>query len=197
MLVHARAPESSLREYNLKSVGHVAMKPIKTWCLLLFALPSLGLANTSVIGGNTALAAGAQALRWGDFAVGVELTLAGLKVETSRLKRASGFSNLCAGYTALRDFAAAVSACDAALALNDKSWRIFNNRALALVGLGRHHEARLDLLAAAERAPDSPTVARTRAWIDARAPQVLIARETDGRAAAFASPQPRSPVDQD
>jgi len=157
--------------------GIIVMNLTKTLCVLALAVPSTGLANTSVFGGNAALEDGSRALRVGDFESGIALTLAGLKVETARLQRASGFSNLCAGYVGLGDFDAALSACDAALSLNDRSWRTFNNRALALVGLARYYEARLDLLAAAARAPDSPTVARTRAWIDARAPQVTIAQD--------------------
>jgi len=191
------APEHNVASTIGGKVGLVMMKLIRAFRVVLLMLPSVGLASTSVIGGDTALAAGAQALQGGDYANGIALTLVGLEVETSRLKRASGFSNLCAGYTALRDFDAAVIACDAAVSLNDKSWRVFNNRALALAGLGRHHEARLDLRAATERAPDSPTVARTRSWIDARAPQVLIARNFDADAGRAETPQPQSPVDQD
>jgi len=147
---------------------------LKFFCLLLLIVPLKGMASTSVLG-DTTLSAGARALQAGDIESGIALTLAGLETTTARLKRASGFSNLCAGYTYIEDYEAAVVACDQALELNQHNWRALNNRALALAGLGRYHEARLDLQSAGERAPASPTVARTRDWIDARSPRLLIA----------------------
>ena len=131
--------------------------------------------SATVFGGNGDLAAGARALRIGDFDEGIRLTLQGLKVETRRFKRAKGLSNLCAGYLGLLEHVAALSACDEALLLNEHNWHIYNNRALALLGLGRIHEARGNLKAALALNPDSPKLGRTRAWIDAHAPDIVLA----------------------
>jgi tetratricopeptide (TPR) repeat protein len=137
--------------------------------------------STTVLGANEALAAGSRALQLGFFEEGIRETLRGLAIETGRLQRARGFSNLCAGYTGTREYEKALAACDEALALSDRNWRTHNNRALALTGLGRAHEARQALAEALELRPESPTLQQTRAWIDARSPHVMLAGATDER----------------
>ena len=131
--------------------------------------------STTVFGANGNLADGARALRIGDFDEGIRLTLEGLKVEKRRFNRAKGLSNLCAGYLGLLEHVEALNACDAALSLNEHNWHIYNNRALALLGLGRIHEARGNLKAALALNPGSPKLGRTRAWIDARASDIVLA----------------------
>ncbi len=153
--------------------------------LLRTVLPSLALlaaataqadgGSKTVLGANEALAAGADALMAGDFEEGIRQTLRGLRAEAGRGSRARALSNLCAGYTGAGRHEEALAACDEAIALNAGNWRAFNNRSLALAGLGRVREARADLEAAVGINPASPQLARTRAWIEARAPRTVLA----------------------
>lgn len=132
--------------------------------------------STSVLGVNESLAAGSRALLLGEYETGVRLTERGLKLVSQRFERARALSNLCAGYTGLRQHEKALEACDAALKLNPQNWRIYNNRSLALLGLGRVVEARQDLAAALEMKPESPSLEKTRAWFDQHAPSTLVAQ---------------------
>jgi len=133
-------------------------------------------ASTTVFGINEALAAGSRALYLGDYDSGVRLTLEGLRIETRRVHRARALSNLCAGYTGLKEYDKALAACNEALAINGSNWRAYNNRALAWLGLGRVLEARDDLAAAAALQPNAPVLAKTRAWIEAHSPRTVLAR---------------------
>ncbi|NND37414.1 MAG: tetratricopeptide repeat protein [Gammaproteobacteria bacterium] len=160
------------------------MKGLKTGVVTIALLvSSAGLAgegvSSTVLGTNDALAAGSRALQLGSYDEGIRLTQRGLASETRRLQRARGFSNLCAGYAGTREYDKALGACGEALALNDRNWRAFNNLALTLTGLGRAHEARRALARAFELRPDSPTLQQTRAWIDERAPRVMLAGASD------------------
>jgi tetratricopeptide (TPR) repeat protein len=92
--------------------------------------------STTVIGVNEDLADGARALQMGDFEEGIRLTIAGLKVETSPRDRASGLSNLCAGYTAAKQYAEAIDSCSQSLRIDAENWQAYNNRALAYLGNG-------------------------------------------------------------
>jgi len=132
--------------------------------------------STSILGVNESLAAGSRALLLGEYETGVRLTEKGLKLVSHRFERARALSNLCAGYTGLRQHDKALAACDAALKLNPQNWRIYNNRSLALLGLGRVVEARQDLAAALALKPESPSLAKTRAWFDQHAPSTLVAQ---------------------
>ncbi len=82
---------------------------------------------------------------------------------------------MCAGYAGAGRHAEALAACDEAIQLNTGNWRAYNNRSLALLGLGRLGDARRDLAAAVAINPDSPKLAQTRAWIEARAPRTVLA----------------------
>lgn len=131
--------------------------------------------SATVFGMQASLADGSRALQLGDFETGVRLTLEGLKTERNRGNRARALSNLCAGYTALGEHDKALAACDEARLLSASNWRIYNNRALALVGLGRLSEARHDLEVAASLQPNATKLALTRDWIEAHAPRTVLA----------------------
>jgi tetratricopeptide (TPR) repeat protein len=162
------------------------MKGLRTGVVTIALLASsAGLAgegmSATVLGANESLAAGSRALQLGSYEEGVRLTQRGLASETRRMSRARGYSNLCAGYAGTREYEKALVACREALALNDRNWRTYNNLALALTGLDRAHEARLALTRAFELRPESPTLQRTRSWIDERAPRVMLAGASEQR----------------
>lgn len=111
--------------------------------------------STTVIGINEDLSAGARALQMKDYETGIELTLAGLKFESSRKNRASGLSNLCAGYTALKKYVEAIESCNEAIEIDERNWHAFNNRALAHLGRGDIEAAERDLREGLRLNPDS------------------------------------------
>ena len=112
---------------------------------LIMALPVSASENATVFGPNPDLSAGAFALQLGDYETGVERTRIGLKTEKSRKDRATGLNNLCAGLVGLRQYAEAIEACNASAEINGSNWRVYNNRSLAYLGLGRIELARIDL----------------------------------------------------
>lgn len=133
--------------------------------------------NETVIGTNPLLAAGERALRAGDYEQGLRLTLDGSRSAVSLHDRPGVYNNLCAGYVGVRRYAQALVACDKALEVRAQDWRVFNNRALALLGLGRIAAARADVDRGLALHPGSPTLARVAALIDQRAGRRLIAAE--------------------
>lgn len=135
----------------------------------------------TVIGTDPSLTAGAHALRMGDFEEGLSLTIEGLNsTMTMTLRdRAGALSNLCAGYLGIGQYVKALESCDQALELNDRNWRIYNNRALALLGAGRIVAARDDLEKGLALNPDSSTLARVAVLIDAQARSRVVATDRD------------------
>ncbi|HZF16215.1 MAG TPA: tetratricopeptide repeat protein [Steroidobacteraceae bacterium] len=101
--------------------------------------------SATVIGPNTLLTQGTEAMVFEHWQQGVELLEAGIKYATDPDQRAAAYSNLCAGYIALGDYDRALINCDAALKINSNNWRTYNNRAGALLGKGRLDEALNDV----------------------------------------------------
>ena len=130
------------------------------------------------IGSNPSLSAGAQALQIGDYEQGLKLTLEGLHSATMPRERASAYSNLCAGYLGIRQFDKALEACDKALDFNDRNWRIYNNRALALLYAGRIVAAGEDLEKGLAINPDSATLAKVSVLIDEQKRIRVVATES-------------------
>ena len=134
--------------------------------------------NIVVFGPNQDLAAGAMALQVGNYDEGVRLTRRGLKIEKSSKDRATGLSNLCAGLVGLRLYAEALVSCDQSLALKDRNWHVYNNRALAFLGLGRVERARMDMNRGLELKPGAGKLLKVAEMINARAAPML-AEATD------------------
>jgi tetratricopeptide (TPR) repeat protein len=118
---------------------------------LLFALTALGARagdagnSTTILGPSMLLTQGTEAMIAEQWQRGVELIERGLKETADVSERAAGYSNLCAGYIALRDYDRALANCDEALKLDTRNWRTYNNRAGALMGKGRLDEALHDV----------------------------------------------------
>ena len=144
------------------------MKRYATVFFMLFLTASAsGSGSTSVIGSDPSLSAGARALQLGQYQTGVELTRQGLKSAQSFRDRASAYSNLCAGLLGLNRIEEALQACDEALSLNARNWRVYNNRAIALLKSGQLHAARESLHKGLALNPDSPTLAKVASLIEA------------------------------
>ena len=126
-----------------------------------------------VFGPNEHLAAGAFALQTGDYEEGVRLTQLGLKTEKSRRDRATGLNNLCAGLVGLRRYGEALAACDESHALNDNNWRLYNNRSLAYLGLGKFDRARIDMNRGLELNPGSRKLSQVSRMINQRSTTLL------------------------
>lgn len=133
--------------------------------------------STTVIGVNEDLSAGARALQMKDYEEGVRLTIEGLKFENSRRNRASGLSNLCAGYTALQQYADAITSCNEAIDINNNNWHAYNNRALAYLGQGDIEAAKRDLEAGRRLNPDSRKLLEVAEMIEMREKSSPIAIE--------------------
>ena len=93
-----------------------------------------GDARTVIGPSNIDLADGAAALRTGDAEEGVRLTRRGLRSASSPRDRLAGYSNLCAGLIMLNRHEEAIESCDAAIAIDDRHWRSYSNRALPAPG---------------------------------------------------------------
>ena len=147
-------------------------------------------ARTVIGPANPLLAEGADALLAGDGERGVRLTLQGLGVASGNRERQIGYSNLCGGYIMLRQYTAAVDACDAAIAISVRNWRAYSNRALALTHLGRYEEAMADVSRGLELAPNSTKLREVRGILLDRTDPVAPTIEIDERRDAGAGTPP-------
>jgi tetratricopeptide (TPR) repeat protein len=110
--------------------------------------------SRTVIGpSNVHLADGADALLGGDIDEGVRLTLLGLESAHGLREKTAALSNLCAGYMLLGQPDDSLEYCDRAIAVNDRNWRAYNNRALVYMELERYEEAEADVIRGQELAP--------------------------------------------
>ena len=128
-------------------------------------------ARTVIGPSNVDLADGAAALRTGDAEEGVRLTRRGLRSANSTRDRLAGYSNLCAGLIMLNRDEEAIESCDAAIAIDDRHWRSYSNRALANLKLKRYAEAERDIRRGEALNPNARTLKKVRAmYLDAVEP---------------------------
>ena len=80
---------------------------------------------------NEYLAAGAEAIRAGQYDDGIRLTKLGLERPASPRDRAAGLSNLCAAHAAKSEPDVAITYCTESLTINEANWRAYSNRAYA------------------------------------------------------------------
>lgn len=135
---------------------------------------------------NLDLHRGAQALMAGRTEEGVEHTLRGLSYAQGKHEKDVGFSNLCSGYTVLKQLDEALRYCELMLERDDKSWRAYNNRALIYILSEQFEKANQDLVRAETLNPGAPTLKAARAIyrdaVDPVEPQVVIDdRPEDGQ----------------
>jgi len=146
---------------------------------LLMSVPAAVIAsepeNTMIIGPNQYLSDGASALQRGAYEEGIRLTLEGLRFQSSRIHRASALNNLCAGYIGARQYDRAIESCDEALEINERNWRIYNNRALAYLGAHQPGAARRELAKGLALNPESRKLDEVRALIESKDGPLLLA----------------------
>jgi len=142
-------------------------QPFAALILSAALLPSMAFGETpaassnTVIGPNTMLADGAEALMRGDWQRGVQLTQMGLTFAISQQDRASALANLCAGFAGLKQYQRALEHCDQSIALVSDNWRTWQNRAAANLGLGRIEESLRDIQRGLQLNPDSDSLQKT------------------------------------
>lgn len=102
--------------------------------------------SRTVIGpSNIYLFDGANALKAGDGAEGVRLTLQGLREAATPRERKIGHANLCAGFILVEQPATALEHCNWVLERDDRHWRTYNNRALVYLRLKRFEDSEEDI----------------------------------------------------
>lgn len=148
-------------------------------CSGLIAIQASDAVNRTIFGVDAALSAGAYALRRGDYEEGLSLTLEGLHSAVERRNKANAYNNLCAGYVGTEQFNKALEACNQALKFNDRNWHAYNNRALALLGVGLVVAARGDLEKGIALNPESSTLARVAQLVDERERSQLVASDAE------------------
>jgi len=142
-------------------------QPFAVLILSASLLPSMAAAETpaasanTVIGPNTMLADGADALMRGEWQRGVQLTQMGLTFAVSQQDRASALANLCAGFAGLKQYQRALENCDQSIALISDNWRTWQNRAAANLGLGKIDESLRDIQRGLQLNPDSDSLQKT------------------------------------
>ena len=145
-----------------------------------------GQARTVIGPSNIDLADGADALRAGDAAEGVRLTERGLRSASSQRDRIAGYSNLCAGLIMLDRHEEALDSCSTAIAIDDRHWRSYSNRALAYLMLKRYNEAERDIRRGEELNPHSRTLKIVKSMyldaVDPVAPSIIIDDRRQGPA---------------
>jgi tetratricopeptide (TPR) repeat protein len=115
--------------------------------------------NSTVLGNdNQLLAEGSASLAAGRYEEGLRLTLAGLERPNNPNDEAAAYSNLCAGYAALKRWPEALPHCNRSLELDRHNWRTYNNRAAVFVGLKLYDLAVTDVNSGLALDPDSKTL---------------------------------------
>lgn len=124
--------------------------------------------NRIVIGGgNTLLAAGAEAIRYGRYDDGIRLTLMGLeRPGNSERNRSAALSNLCAAHAAKEEPDIAIEYCTESLELDPDNWRALSNRSYAYWLKAMYPEATVDLEAATAINPRARQISQIRGMLN-------------------------------
>ncbi len=124
--------------------------------------------RTVLGGGNEYLAAGAEAIRAGQYDDGIRLTNIGLGQSPRPQEKAAGLSNLCAAHAAKGEPDLAIKFCTESISINENSWRPYSNRSYAFMLKGMYREAQEDLKVAASLSPEARQVRVIRGMINER-----------------------------
>ena len=117
---------------------------------------------------NEDLAAGAEAIRAGQYDDGIRLTKLGLDRPTSPRDRAAALSNLCAAHAAKKEPDTAIGYCTESLGINDANWRAYSNRAYAYYLKREFKQADSDLDVALAINPNAKQMPQIRGLMNER-----------------------------
>jgi tetratricopeptide (TPR) repeat protein len=117
---------------------------------------------------NEYLAAGAEAIRLGEYEEGIRLTKLGLDRPASPRDRAAALSNLCAAHAAKKEPDVAIGYCTESLTINDANWRAYSNRAYAYYLKRMFDEADKDLDVALSINPSARQMPQIRGMMNER-----------------------------
>jgi tetratricopeptide (TPR) repeat protein len=117
---------------------------------------------------NEYLAAGAEAMRAGQYDEGIRLTKLGLDRPASPRDRSAALSNLCAAHAAKKEPDLAIAYCTESLGINDANWRAYSNRAYAYYLKRMFDEADLDLDVALSLNPNAKQMPQIRGMMNER-----------------------------
>jgi tetratricopeptide (TPR) repeat protein len=117
---------------------------------------------------NEYLAAGAEAIRAGQYDDGIRLTKLGLDRPNPPRDRAAALSNLCAAHAAKKEPDAAIGYCTESLQINDANWRAYSNRAYAYYLKREFDEADSDLDVALSINPNARQMPQIRGLMNER-----------------------------
>ena len=117
---------------------------------------------------NEYLAAGAEAIRLGEYEEGIRLTKLGLDRPASPRDRAAALSNLCAAHAAKKEPDVAIDYCTESLTINETNWRAYSNRAYAYYLKRMFDEADKDLDVALSINPSAKQMPQIRGMMNER-----------------------------
>lgn len=128
------------------------------------------------VGANEYLAAGADAIRAGDYDDGIRLTSEGLKHAQSLHNRAAGLANLCAAFASKHEADRAIDYCSRSLDIEPGNWKAYSIRSYAYFLKGMYVEATVDNDAAAAISPNAAHVKMVRGMLNEHRlrPQVVL-----------------------
>lgn len=112
----------------------------------------------TIVGVNSNLAEGADALERREYREGIRRTEDGLRGALKRKDRVGAFSNLCAGHVGAGEYDEALRYCNRSLRLDADNWHAYNNRSLAYLYLGDLESAQRDVSTGLELNPDGKTL---------------------------------------
>jgi tetratricopeptide (TPR) repeat protein len=117
---------------------------------------------------NEYLAAGAEAIRAGQYDDGIRLTKLGLDRPASPRDRAAALSNLCAAHAAKKEPDTAIVYCTESLGINEANWRAYSNRAYAYYLKRQFAQADSDLDVALSINPNAKQMPQIRGLMNER-----------------------------
>lgn len=113
----------------MAAVAAIAVGGAMTLSTALVSAPAAAQSVTTIwVNASEAAKAGRYSLQRGKIDEAIGYLERGLKETTSNRTRVSALSDLCIAYRLKGDAEAALKACDAALEINPRSWRAYNNR---------------------------------------------------------------------
>jgi tetratricopeptide (TPR) repeat protein len=117
---------------------------------------------------NEYLAAGAEAIRSGQYDDGIRLTKLGLDRPASPRDKAAALSNLCAAHAAKNEPDTAIGYCTESLVINEANWRAYSNRAYAYYLKRQFDRADADLDVALSINPNAKQMPQIRGMMNER-----------------------------